>query len=234
MKLFNGLTALWETDRAYFILIAAAAVLPWSLSGMAGWLLAGDAFQLAEKPAFQAGFFIITTLTMAAGLSPTTVVATAAGFFFGWAGFPWVVMSYLAAAILGRKIGVFLNIHVAGSKKFVNPRAGQFFAQMSNKPFLLLVFCRLSPVLTFALTNVALGRMSFKITTYAAATLIGMLPRTLLVFFAGTQASEWSQAFESGEINHFKLLLALCLLVISIVGIGVIARQAFLRISEKK
>lgn len=232
MKLPAYLVHLWKTDRAYFLLVAAVAILPWSLSVIVGWFFSGEISDVSAKPAFEAGFFIATALTMALGLSPTTLVATSAGYFFGWPAFIWVVASYLVAAILGRIIGVALNISITGSKKFVDEKADQFFSKMAHKPFLLLIFCRLSPVLTFALTNVALGRMRFRMATYTLATLIGMLPRTILVFYAGTQASEWNKAFESGQINHLRIAMVIGLLVISVIGIGLLARQALKRVAN--
>lgn len=233
MKFSSYLVQLWQSDRAYFLLITATILLPWGFSGVVGWLLAEEIPDFSEQPGFVAGFFMITTLTMAVGFTPTTLVSTAAGYFFGWHAFGWVVISYLAAAVLGRKIGVVLNLFVTGSNRFINPKANQFFTKLAHQPFLLLVFCRLSPVLTFALTNVALGRMPFRMTTYTLATLLGMLPRTLLVFYAGTRASEWNQAFESGHMNHLKIAVVIGLLLISVVGIGWLSGRALQRVTNE-
>lgn len=220
---------LWKADRSYFLMVVGVGFLPWMLSGAVGWFVSGYVVEAAGLPGFQWIFFPVTVFTMALGLTPTTLVATLAGFLFGWAAFPYIIGSYLAAAFLGRWLGVWLNRILTGSVSFSNPKADHLFTRLEARPFWLLLFCRLSPVLTFALTNVALGRMQFKMPVFLTATFLGMLPRTTLVFYTGTQAAIWSEAIRSGADPTLKIVLFVGFILISFGGIGILVKNALQR-----
>ncbi|PKP27873.1 MAG: hypothetical protein CVU06_00755 [Bacteroidetes bacterium HGW-Bacteroidetes-22] len=222
---FQSIRNIWKTDRNYFLMVAAVGFLPWILSGIVGWFVADYIIGAQNLPAFQWLFFATTMFTMALGLTPTTLVATLAGFLFGWSGFPGVVISYLGAAFIGRLLGIWFNKVFTGSVSFSNPQADRLFSKLGTKPFWLLFFCRLSPVLTFALTNAALGRMRFKMQVFLTATLLGMLPRTALVFFSGTQAAAWSEAIRSGEDPTLKIIYLAVFILLSFVGIALIVKK---------
>lgn len=231
---FRSIKSLWHSDRSYFLLVAAVGVLPWLLSGIAGWFVGSYVIELAKSPSFPWIFFPATALTMALGLTPTTLIATLAGFLFGAKAFPLVVLSYLMAAYLGRWLGIWLNKTFTGTVRFSNQKADQLFMQFEKEPFWLLVFCRLSPVLTFALTNAALGRMTFKTKVFLSATLIGMLPRTALVFYSGTKAAEWDLAIRSGADPTMRIVLFIIFLTVSFAGIAFMAKKAISLITTGK
>lgn len=226
----KSIRSLWKTDRRYFIMVMAVGFLPWMLSGIVGWFIADIVVRSVDHPLFGIIFFLSVSVTMALGLTPTTIVATLSGFLFGWGSFLWVVLSYLCASVLGRWLGIWLNRAITGSTRFVYQPAEMFFSRLESKPFYLLLFCRLSPVLTFALTNAALGRMRFPMATYLSATLLGMLPRTALVFYAGTKASVWGEAIRSGNFTDYRILFFVAFVIISFSGIGFISKRAIDRI----
>jgi len=230
----KSIKSLWRTDRRYFMMIISVGFLPWMLSGIVGWFIADYVVQAVDHPMFGIVFFSATSVTMALGLTPTTIIATLSGFLFGWISFPWIVLSYLSASVIGRWLGIWLNKTVTGSTHFTHPSAELFFNRLESKPFYLLLFCRLSPVLTFALTNAALGRMRFPMTTYLSATLLGMLPRTALVFYAGTKAVIWSEAIRSGNFSDYRILFFISFVIISLSGIGFISKRAIEKIAATK
>ena len=222
-----------SADRKYYLLLlffvflpnAASIALLFVLSTLSnsGWA-PGDHLFL---------FYGVATLLMAFGLSTTTFVSIISGFLFGWTGTLWVVVSYSLAALLSRFFMVWLNQVATGSISFSNPKAARLFKALEGKPFLLLLFCRLSPVLPFAMTNMALGRMKFKIPVFVLGTLAGMLPRSLIFIYTGSQAQNLSQAMQRGNGHWTDMAVPLAFIVISLVGISLLVKKAINRISSE-
>jgi uncharacterized membrane protein YdjX (TVP38/TMEM64 family) len=226
----KSLRNFWQTDRRYLLMLGAVGVLPWIFSGVIGWFVAGYVLDATHAEWFMAAFYPTSILTMALGLTPTTFIAALSGFLFGWKGFAGVVITYTAASIVGRWLGIWLNGFFTGSTRFGSPAANQLLSRLESDSFWLLFFCRLSPVLSFALTNAALGRMRFKPVTYVAATLAGMLPRTTLFFYAGTQAATWNEAFRNGQSPGIRMVMVLIFVGVSLVGLAVIVKKALAKL----
>jgi uncharacterized membrane protein YdjX (TVP38/TMEM64 family) len=83
----------------YSLLLVVVPVL--ASSGLALWLYRNQTLLQALSPLQQVLYFLVVSLTMAFALTPTTFVALATGFLFGWGAFPGVVISYGAAALIG-------------------------------------------------------------------------------------------------------------------------------------
>ncbi len=211
-------------------MLGAVGFLPWMFSGVIGWFVVGYVLNATHAEWFMAAFYAASILTMALGLTPTTFIAALSGFLFGWKGFPGVVITYTAAAIIGRRLGIWLNGFATGRTRFANPAANQLFNRLESDSFWLLFFCRLSPVLSFALTNAALGRMRFKPLTFVGATLAGMLPRTALFFYTGTQAATWNEAIRNGQSPGLRMVLVLMFVGISLVGLAIIVKNALAKL----
>lgn len=177
-------------------------------------------------------FFGVASLSMACALSPTTFVALASGFFFGWGGLWGILMSYPIAAMIGREIGKFL---LRGNRKasWLNHQAfNAIFAQLGQQPFRLLVFMRLSPVLPFAMSNFLLAQVQIRNPIYLAGTMVGMLPRTIVALWLGTQVSTYLQLLTTNdsEAHQFSTWLSALLLVISTIGLLFLIRKATKRL----
>jgi len=162
-------------------------------------------------------FFIVVSFTMAFALTPTTFTALLSGYFLGWASLPPMVVAYLAAAYIGyrvaaRVVGDRVLNQLTGSSKarnaIENLRSGQ------TK---VIVLARLSPVLPFAVMNVVLAMLKVDLKKYLGASLVGMLPRTALTIFAGTQARNIRQLLEDPNQNA---LIRTGLIVLTVASVG--------------
>ncbi len=222
-----------SADRKYYILLLFFVVLP-NAASVALLFVLNSLSDMGWYPAEHLLLFYgVATLLMAFGLSTTTFISIISGFLFGWTGTLWVVVSYSLAALISRFFMVWLNHAATGRLTFSNPKAARLFAALEGKPFLLLLFCRLSPVLPFAMTNMALGRMKFTIPVFVFGTLAGMLPRSLIFIYTGSQAQSLNQAMQRGGGHWTDMALPILFVVISLVGISLLVKTAINRITAE-
>lgn len=171
-------------------------------------------------------YFALVSVTMAFALTPTTYVAIITGHFFGWAGFPPLVLAYLLASALS--ISVFRKFS-KGFARYLHEDEDRFkgiIQGLENREFMLILMLRLSPVFPFAIMNYLLSTLRLRWKDYLLASLFGMLPRTLIFFVAGMHASDLFAYLKHPTIEGTWQLLPIGLIIISMVGIGRIVQKS--------
>jgi uncharacterized membrane protein YdjX (TVP38/TMEM64 family) len=224
-KILDNLSQM-KKNSLYILFLGVLGILPTFISSYLTYILYKNSELLTNTTAWETMiFFCIVTFTMALAITPTTFVAIIAGYFFSWAGLIGILISYVMASILG----VFFG---RGLQKFglkYTPKPGSKFEKLLNNfgknEFLLIAFARLSPVLPFAMTNVALSSINLKWKNYIAGSLVGMLPRTLLFFWAGKNAGDIWKFVSKPSLDGAYRLVPLALVVISSVGLYWIVKQ---------
>ncbi|MEO1449074.1 MAG: VTT domain-containing protein [Bacteroidota bacterium] len=212
----------------YSLSIGFSAILPLLLSGSI-WLLGRPyLIQMTERGVWGLCLFtLLAASIMGMALSPTTLVALASGFLWGWAGFPAMLIAYLLAAMLGRFAGLFLSSQLFPRSWQSQTRVIRFIRRVEARPWQALIFARLSPALPFAMTNLVLGKMQIPLLTYVSATMIGMLPRSVVSFGIGVYATDiWGYLQGNVTRSSWELGLAVFLLIISILGLWRVFRTA--------
>ncbi|MEL7339139.1 MAG: VTT domain-containing protein [Bacteroidota bacterium] len=174
---------------------------------------------------------LVSIFTMAMALIPTTIVAISAGFFFGWKAFLPLLICYPLAAILGRFLGLFW---FRSFETQVSSKHQAWLDELSQQPFYLLVMSRLSPALPFAMSNILLGQISLSWSTYIWATLIGMLPRSLLSFWIGMQISDLMAYLESSQSVPLERWIVLGLLLLSSLALSILFGRIWRRLGKRK
>jgi uncharacterized membrane protein YdjX (TVP38/TMEM64 family) len=170
--------------------------------------------------------FLLACFTMAFALTPTTFVALLSGYFLGWRAFLPLAVSYWVASYIGYKIaqkidgGRFLKIL---SKK---PKVRQILENLQKDEFKIILLARLSPVLPFAVTNVLFSFSGTKLRNFLTAGFLGMLPRTILSIWVGTQAQEIRRLIEHPSEGNISQFLVLGLVFASVLGLGYFVKQA--------
>jgi uncharacterized membrane protein YdjX (TVP38/TMEM64 family) len=170
--------------------------------------------------------FIIACFTMAFALTPTTFIALLSGYFLGWQAFLPVAISYWIASYFGFKTaqmidgGRFLKIL---SEK---PQVKQVLENLQKDEFKIILLARLSPILPFAVTNVLFSFSGTKIRNFLTAGFIGMLPRTILSIWIGTQAQEIKRLIEHPSEGNISQILIIGLIGGSILGLGYFVKKA--------
>lgn len=170
--------------------------------------------------------FTIACFTMAFALTPTTFIALLSGYFLGWQAFFPIAITYWIASFLGFKTaqmidgGRFLQILSEKSK------VKQILENLQKDEFKIILLARLSPVLPFAVTNVLFSFSGTKLRNFLTAGFLGMLPRTILSIWIGTQASEIKKLIEHPSEGNITQFLILGLIGGSILGLGYFIKKA--------
>ncbi len=163
-------------------------------------------------------YLSLSTILMGLAVLPTTMVAGLSGFLFGWNAFIFVVIGYTLATLIGYGLGKKAD---QGSLDLIlseYPKVQRLIQRKRNKMGELIFFVRLSPIIPFALSNLMFALLKTGWKKVVIFGLFGMLPRTALVFFSGTLASDIYAAIQQEGLSG-KGWFFLFLLVLSIAGI---------------
>ena len=202
------------------------AVLGWiwvSLVPLLGSLVFASTYFWVEKIHVQsiADHFLLTlslSLILGLALLPTTLTALACGFFWGWLGFPDLLLGYILANILGYRIGKGLNTDFLPLLFAKNPRIKTQIESRMERPEGLIFFIRISPVIPFAISNFLFASMGISLRKVLLFGVPGMLPRTFIAFATGMIANSFLGAKQA--LNHpYQWGILIFLLLISGVGL---------------
>lgn len=184
------------------------AVIGWiwvSLIPLLGSLIFASQYFLAEKILLEnlTDHILLTlglSLILGLALLPTTLTALACGFFWGWLGFPDLLLGYILANVLGYKIGKRLNTDFLTLLYARNPQLQEQIESRMEHPAGLIFFVRISPVIPFAISNFLFASMKVSLKKVLLFGVPGMLPRTFIAFATGMIANSFMGAKES--LNH--------------------------------
>lgn len=185
------------------------------------WLLYAHE-KLNQLSLSQATDYLIFTLSiglvLGLALIPTTLMAIACGFFWGWSGFIPLVLGYTLANSIGYLIGKKLNSDFFDRFYESYPMIQRQITEKLHTPGQLIFFVRISPVIPFAISNFLFATLRIplgKVLTYGIP---GMLPRTLIAFITGLITNSFLGAKESLN-SPVQIGLVVILLFASVVGI---------------
>lgn len=172
-------------------------------------------------------FYLLSCLTMAFALTHTTFIALLSGYFLGWWSFIFIVPAYLFASLIGyltaSKIDHGKLMHILNEKKGVQA----IRKNLKESEFKVIFFARLSPVLPFAVMNALLAVLKADLKIYLYAGFAGMLPRTLLFTWTGSQAREIRQLLENPHQDNLVRISFIILLAVSFWGLYYFIRKSF-------
>lgn len=169
---------------------------------------------------------LLACFSMAFALTPTTFIALLSGYFLGWIAIFPVAISYWIASLVGYKTaqlidgGRFLKILAE------NPNVKKIVDNLQKDEFKIILLARLSPVLPFAITNVLFSFTGTRLKNFLTAGFIGMLPRTILTIWLGTQAQEIRKVIEHPNEGSLSQFFILALILASMVGLGYFIKKA--------
>ncbi|KEQ19041.1 TVP38/TMEM64 family protein [Endozoicomonas numazuensis] len=171
-------------------------------------------------------FFILSALTMALALTPSTFIALVAGFFLGWKAIPYMLPAYLLASAMGYLVGAILDGgHLMHSIQN-SPRVKKALEVLNASSWSLMFLVRLSPVLPFALMNLLMPALKVRFSVFLLGGFLGMLPRTLFSIWLGLKAQD-IVSLMNGEVSapHSSWLVIL-LIIVSVGGLFYLLNRA--------
>lgn len=229
----NSILGQLQESRNFLFMLLFFAVLPLVISSSFIYFFQVNQHLLAERTTSALVLFHLAAIpAMAFALTPTTFIAVISGYFFGWYGLVGILLSYPLAAVLGLKFGRVAKDLVLSKKFYSSPKIQHFLEKIRQDEFTMIIFARLSPMLPFAMTNMAVSVLPIRIIPFMTATMIGMLPRTLIFFMLGRDAPEIWSYVQNPTMEGLYRLIPLLLIIISTVGLLWVARRTFARMNE--
>lgn len=203
--------------------LAGDSVLAWSLHENQTWLAQPTAWHMLL-------YFIVVAATMTLSLTHTTVVVLVTAFFFGWQGFPGMLLTYMLAAY-----GGYLIAHSLDQGKLIQllerfPKAHAVMHELRRDSWRLVLLTRLSPVLPFALITFILAVVGVPRRQFLTASVLGMLPRTLFFYWLGTKAQDVLLLIQDPDTGTAGKVLVVVLMAVSLFGLYFLFTRALKRV----
>lgn len=95
----------------------------------------------------------------------------------------------------------------------------------------LVLLLRLSPVLPYNILNYVLGVTSIDLVPYLASSAVAAVPYVCLFAYLGSQSADLYQLLHDGASAHLSpelLILLSCIMILSVVGLFFVCKQAIL------
>lgn len=162
---------------------------------------------------------LICCITSTFAFTPPTLLALIFGYFIGWnAILPVFVLNMFAILLVN-----IITKRIDGDKFKAylsdNKQINSILENIRKEELKFIFFTKLSPVLPFALTNFVFALSGAKLRNILLGGFFGMIPRTLLAVWTGSQAKEIRRLLENPNEGSLQKILIILLLVISVGGI---------------
>lgn len=162
------------------LLALAPGARTWTISALdwiSGWGAWGPAV-------FVVVYFVATIMML-----PGAVLTLGAGALFGlWGGLATVIIGSNLGATAAFVLGRTLFREWAAAMAMRSPRCAALDHATRKHGFRIVLLTRLSPLFPFNCLNYAFGLTRISLREYVAASIIGMLPGTLLFVYLGSTA----------------------------------------------
>ena len=170
-------------------------------------------------------FWVSAVFIMGLALCPTTFFAMFTGYVWCWSGLLPLFIAYAIASLLGyglaRKMKGDALIEMIRTKF----KAAEFLSNVQAQSFAWVFLARLSPIFPFAITNALMAFLGVPLRQFFIGGTLGMLPRTLIALWTGTQAASWANLLNHPEMLRWQDIASLTMLLISVAGMFVLAKR---------
>ena len=186
-----------------------------------------------SNPAFFIGFTVFQSILfwglaaciMGLAFCPTTFFAMFTGYIWGFPGLVPLIIAYAFASLLGfglaKKMGGDTLLDLIKTKF----KATKFLENVQASSFAWVFFARLSPVFPFAITNAIMAFVGVPFRQFFIAGTLGMLPRTVLALWTGSQAQTWTRLMEHPGLLRWQDFVSIFMLIISSLGMVYLAKR---------
>lgn len=170
---------------------------------------------------------------MALAITPTTFIALTCGYFLGIKCIPWLIISYTLASLIGFGIAKFIGNKALKSTISTLPKLQIIVNGLKEHEYVVIFLTRISPILPFAFINGVLGILDCNWKRFLIAGTLGMLPRTLLFIYIGSEVNNIVEMFKNGKSMSSSQYVFYTLLIISILGMFWLFKQISTKLNHK-
>lgn len=153
-------------------------------------------------------FFFVSIFSMGLAITPTTFISLLCGYFLGLQAIIPVILSYQMASLVGYGLAQKLDHDTLDWVKFKFPKSAPIFSNVKKRQWMTTFLARISPALPFGLMNVVLSVSGVRIGPFFFGGLVGMLPRTVLFVWLGSQAPMLIEALQTKDQLTWILIIS--------------------------
>lgn len=125
-----------------------------------------------------------------------------------------MVAIFLVNAVTKRIDGDKFRAYLSENKK-----VNAILENIRKEELKFIFFTKLSPILPFALTNFVFALSGAKLKNILIGGFFGMIPRTLLAVWTGSQAKEIRRLLENPNEGNLQKILIIILVIVSVGGV---------------
>jgi uncharacterized membrane protein YdjX (TVP38/TMEM64 family) len=162
---------------------------------------------------------LVCCLTSTFAFTPPTLLALIFGYFIGWYAVLPVFLMNMVAIFLVNFITKRLDEDKFKTYLSDNKKISSILENIHKEELRFIFFTKLSPILPFALTNFVFALSGAKIRNILIGGFFGMIPRTLLAVWTGSQAKEIKRLLENPNEGNLEKILVILLIILSVGGI---------------
>ncbi|WP_394990985.1 TVP38/TMEM64 family protein [Emticicia sp.] len=162
---------------------------------------------------------LICCLTSTFAFTPPTLLALIFGYFLGWNALIPLFTLNMAAIFLINMITMMLDGERFKSYLSDNKKVSAILENIRREELKVIFFTKLSPVLPFALTNFVFALSGAKLRNILLGGFLGMIPRTALAVWTGSQAKEIKRLLENPNEGNLQKVLIILLIIFSVAGL---------------
>ena len=154
------------------------------------------------------------------GFFPTTFFALFCGYMWGIPAILPMFIVYVLASVIGYGLAKIINGKSLLAMLKSNGKVNEILSNVERNSVYWVFLVRLSPVFPFAITNTLLAYLKINLRSFLIGGSLGMLPRSLMALWIGSQAATWEILLKNPEEISVQNVFSLALLIIS--GFGMI------------
>ncbi|MBX2953987.1 MAG: VTT domain-containing protein [Leadbetterella sp.] len=172
-------------------------------------------------------FSVILAGLCGIALIPPTFLAIVMGYFLGWAALPLLILINMLAIVLIYGLSGWLNLSWIENWLRNDPRRAAVLDRIRQEELKIIFFTKLSPLFPFAVTNLIFAASGAAFRNIVLGGFLGMIPRTILAVYAGTQARGLQELMENPEGSSLSQWLISGLILASVAGLFFVLKKAF-------
>ncbi|MCY1370615.1 SNARE associated Golgi protein [compost metagenome] len=149
------------------------------------------------------------------------------GYFLGWTALPLLILINMLAIVLIYGLSRWLNLSWIENWLRNDPKRSTVLNRIKSEELKIIFFTKLSPLFPFAVTNLIFAASGAAFRNIVLGGFLGMIPRTVLAVYAGTQARGLQELVENPEGSSVSQWLISGLVLASLAGLFFVLKKAF-------